>query len=60
MTNIVLTEHVDVVDANVPFFIDLDLLDKYQMPVNIVKIFLQYPYVRFNVPLSRKRVHIYV
>lgn len=58
--NMVISEIVDVVQANVPFLIGLDFLDKYKLYVNIVKTVLHYTSVNIEIPLRRKHGQIYL
>ncbi len=51
---------VDVVQANVPLLIGLDILDKYQMYVNTVTNNLVAPFLEISTPLVRKLGHVYL
>ena len=51
---------VNVVSANVPFLIGLNFLDKYRMFVNTVTNTLCAPILDLQVPVVRKRGHIYL
>lgn len=51
---------VDVVNANVPFLIDLYFLDKYRMSVNTVCNLHCAPLLKWQIPLIRKRGHVYL
>jgi len=56
----ILIEHVDIVRADVPFLIGLDLLDKYKMYLNNVSNQLCFPQLDITVPVIRKFGHIYL
>ncbi len=51
---------VDVVRADVPFLIGIDLLDEYRLYVNTVSNFLVSPDLELFTPLVRKNGHFYL
>lgn len=50
----------DVVTANIPFLVGLDILDKYSLVVNTYKDTLDCPPMRWNIFLVRKIGHLYL
>ena len=56
----IICEKVDIVRANVPFLIGLDLLDKYHMFIDSVNNMLRSPKLRLDVPPLRKLGQIYL
>lgn len=55
-----ITERVDIVKADVPFLIGLDLLDKYKFYVNNVDNCLCSTKLNLKIPLVRKHGHLYL
>lgn len=55
-----ITERVDNVSADVPFFGGLDLLDKYKFFVNNIENCLYPSKHNLEIPLNRKQGHFYL
>ena len=53
-------EKVDVVKSDIPFLIGLDFMDKYKFYVNTVTNQLCAPLLELQIPLKRKKGHIYL
>jgi hypothetical protein len=51
---------VDVVDADMPFLVGLDILDLFQLNVDTVQNQLRAPKAGWSIPLVRKNGHIYL
>lgn len=51
---------VDIIEANIPFLIGIDVMDKYKFYVNTVSNELICPSASWKVPLTRKFGHVYL
>lgn len=56
----IITVEVDIVSANIPILIGLNLSDKYWMYVNSVSNHVCAPLLDLEVPMVPKRRHVYL
>lgn len=49
-----------MVNSNIPFLIEFDLLDKYKIIVNNIEKILHFLKIFCKAPLARKRSHIHL